>query len=62
MTEYEYLDATNLARVRVAIQTMRLCTFLTKDTEESKVSDLIVEGLYALESALESRVNIKEEE
>jgi hypothetical protein len=60
MTEQEYLDATNLARVRVAISTMRFCTFL--DADESTDSDLIVATLYALESALERRVNIKEEE
>ena len=60
MTEQEYLDATNLARVRVAISTIRFCTFL--DADGSEVSDLIVEALYSLESALERRINIKEEE
>jgi hypothetical protein len=60
MTEQEYLDATNLARVRVAISTMRFCTFLNAD--ESRDSDLIIELLYYLESILGSRIVIKEEE
>lgn len=59
MTEQEYLDATNLARVRQALRILSDCTFLD-DNEAYKIC-LASEALSALEGRLDKRICIKEE-